>query len=211
MNECCICMDDMCNKTNILTTECGHSFHTTCMMKNVAYNGFHCPCCRTVIVDVSDVSDVDEDTDTYYSNNEEIISHDDMDERESIYSDITRSTNNDSQEEGEDDITIHATNINVDEDHIAQLSEVNINLHNKPPLDYVVEKMKERGLTYNNLINLLLVDFYRGYDIKKDYPGATEADKIIIKLAKIIDEYQIKTKTENDMNEEFIDFTAQPK
>lgn len=40
--ECCICLEKILNK-NISTTECNHSFHTSCLLK---YNKQQCPICR---------------------------------------------------------------------------------------------------------------------------------------------------------------------
>jgi hypothetical protein len=45
---CPICFENI-GKT-ITVTECGHKFHTGCLMKNVAKNGFACPCCRALMV-----------------------------------------------------------------------------------------------------------------------------------------------------------------
>ena len=47
IEDCPICMESISKCTNHTMTECGHSFHTTCIMKNVSKNGFQCPYCRT--------------------------------------------------------------------------------------------------------------------------------------------------------------------
>ena len=48
--ECPICFDQITN-VNCVTTECGHHFHTSCLMKNTAMNGYGCPYCRTVMAE----------------------------------------------------------------------------------------------------------------------------------------------------------------
>lgn len=48
--ECPICFE-LIEKVNSLTTECGHTFHTSCIMKNVARNGFSCPYCRAIMAE----------------------------------------------------------------------------------------------------------------------------------------------------------------
>ena len=65
---CPICMDDILSSTNNVKTECGHEFHTNCLMQNVAHNGFGCPCCRAKMaeeVDDDEDEDEDEDEDLY--------------------------------------------------------------------------------------------------------------------------------------------------
>ena len=44
-NECCICLESI-NDVNVAITECGHKFHTSCLMK--CKN--ECPLCRKTLV-----------------------------------------------------------------------------------------------------------------------------------------------------------------
>jgi len=60
--ECPICMDNILETTNKVITECGHCFHTSCLMTNISHNGFGCPYCRTVMAEESSCS---EDEDAY--------------------------------------------------------------------------------------------------------------------------------------------------
>ena len=48
-NDCPICYEQIPHNINCSTTECGHTFHTTCLMKHTIYNGYDCPCCRTLM------------------------------------------------------------------------------------------------------------------------------------------------------------------
>lgn len=48
--ECPICMDPIQTNINCVITECGHTFHTSCLLKNVVHNGFGCPYCRAAMV-----------------------------------------------------------------------------------------------------------------------------------------------------------------
>ena len=72
MNEdfCPICMEEIVTLKNTVLTECNHKFHTSCLMKSVAFNGFACPCCRDVMAmaregELSEDEDEDEDEDEY--------------------------------------------------------------------------------------------------------------------------------------------------
>ena len=51
ISECPICMDMIDVSKNCVTTECGHKFHTSCLMKNVSFNGFECPYCRSLMAE----------------------------------------------------------------------------------------------------------------------------------------------------------------
>ena len=64
--ECAICMDVIEGNRNIVTTECGHTFHCKCMMMNVAHNGFACPLCRAEMVDMPEEEEEDEDAPARY-------------------------------------------------------------------------------------------------------------------------------------------------
>jgi len=67
--ECAICMEEIdigLTSSNKIVTECNHVFHSTCFLKNVAHNGFSCPCCRAMLADnVSDTSSSDFEDDDY--------------------------------------------------------------------------------------------------------------------------------------------------
>jgi hypothetical protein len=63
--ECAICMDVIEGNRNVVTTECGHTFHCKCMMTNVAHNGFACPLCRSEMVEMPEEEE-DEDAPARY-------------------------------------------------------------------------------------------------------------------------------------------------
>ena len=63
--ECPICMDVIEGNRNVVTTECGHTFHCKCMMTNVAHNGFACPLCRSDMVEMPEEEE-DEDAPARY-------------------------------------------------------------------------------------------------------------------------------------------------
>lgn len=139
--ECAICMDDIhFNQNNFMKTECGHCFHTSCIMRNVAHNGFGCPYCRTEMAEMveDDDSEVSEDYvegelyDDYslrglrfFTDNLEGVEHD----------------HEDVLEEQEDE-----------EQGIAEAPIV------KPDAAFVTQKLVEQGVTMEQLIKILLRD-----------------------------------------------------
>ena len=48
--ECPICYDCVSNNVNTSTTECGHCFHTSCLLKSCSINSFNCPMCRANMI-----------------------------------------------------------------------------------------------------------------------------------------------------------------
>ena len=70
--ECPICLEGMVGQVNSVTTDCGHSFHTSCLMKNTAMNGYDCPYCRTQMAEAPEEDSDDEESDDEDSDSEEI-------------------------------------------------------------------------------------------------------------------------------------------
>ena len=106
MKECPICMDDICLNVNCVTTECGHQFHTSCLMQNVAHNGFGCPYCRNKLAEdieeeeySDDETDFDEEEEDEEEDEEEPVGDNEM----ALHGmrQLFRRANNDIEEAGE--------------------------------------------------------------------------------------------------------------
>ena len=69
--DCPICMECILPTVNCVTTDCGHLFHTSCLMKNTAVNGYDCPCCRTQLAEEPDDSVYDSDEEEFEDEDEE--------------------------------------------------------------------------------------------------------------------------------------------
>jgi hypothetical protein len=76
--ECPICMEVILAEVNCVKTDCGHLFHTSCLMKNTAVNGYDCPCCRAQMAEEPEESVIsgeyesdDDDGSTVYFDPEE--------------------------------------------------------------------------------------------------------------------------------------------
>ena len=67
--ECPICLCDIDGPNNKVVTECGHTFHCSCLMQNVAHNGFGCPYCRTAMAE--EIADEDSVDYTEYTDDDE--------------------------------------------------------------------------------------------------------------------------------------------
>ena len=110
LKECPICMDDICLNVNCVTTECGHQFHTSCLMQNVAHNGFGCPYCRNKMADELEEEE-DSDYESEFDEEDEDEEDEDEEEEEEPVGDnemalhgmrqLFRRVNNDIEEAGE--------------------------------------------------------------------------------------------------------------
>ena len=80
-NNCSICFDEITN-TNCVTTECNHTFHASCLFKNMN-NSVDCPLCRKELVEVPEEEDSEEGSD-YDTDDTGDEDEDDESEAESI-------------------------------------------------------------------------------------------------------------------------------
>lgn len=70
--ECCICMECI-DDVNITTTECGHTFHSSCIFKNLSRR-IECPICRRELTEKKDEEELENlNTETGYESSEESV------------------------------------------------------------------------------------------------------------------------------------------
>ena len=155
--ECPICMDPIETTRNCVTTECGHCFHTNCLMTSVAHNGFGCPYCRTKMAE--EVADEDSE----YDDEEEIYEK---------YDDYAlrglRFFNNNLNGEEHDEEDLDEEDLYEEEDEEANGDENEENATQlPPPVSYVAQKLTEQGVTVEDLLKAILCscnDYERDYE-----------------------------------------------
>jgi hypothetical protein len=192
--ECPICMDDIQVNVNCVTTDCGHQFHTSCLMKNVAHNGFGCPYCRSVLAE----EPVDED--------ESISEYSSEDEMEDdLYDDYTlrgmrwlfqRNSNEPLDEEEDEEEVV--------EEQVP-----------KPSAALIAKKLSDQGITMEDLVKCMLLN-HEEYDENETYEA--KENEIFGKFRIIISNYRPEEETErvvvnlDDVQpKERITLDAQPK
>lgn len=178
---CPICMDDLISKNNLTTTECGHCFHTSCLMQNVMHNGFGCPYCREHMVeeDPNHQNQDEEENSTIQSylideNNAVIDNYaltsmrlmfrrveDPAQERE----DQDQDQDQDQEQEQEEEDTEE----DEDEDEEDEDEEP------VPPINMIIRKLLGQGVTYKDLVKLALLE-HDEYSFNEEYEEP--ADKI---------------------------------
>jgi len=157
-------------ETNCVVTECGHCFHTSCLMKNAAHNGFGCPYCRAVLADVPD-EELEDDEDSYLE-----------DDEDELYSDqslrglrwlFQRAQNEPLDEEDEEE---------EEEDEEEEEPEVV-----KPSAEFIAQKLAAQGVTMADLVKCLLSINHEEYE--DDEECEQKEDDLFGKFRIIISNY----------------------
>jgi hypothetical protein len=164
---CLINIDD--TSKNIIKTDCNHVFHSSCFLQNVAFNGFDCPNCRNVLANKPDSSEQDEDEDEDDEDDDE----DEQEDEDELYI-LNGSRWLFMRAEGEE------IDINDDDDYSDYIRDprpetVNISINE------IAEKMIQRGVTYNQLLALLVLPDSRNASDLAEYNGRklSELDSMI--------------------------------
>jgi len=173
--ECPICMDQIDEKKNKVTTECGHCFHTSCLMKNVAHNGYGCPYCRTVMAEEPEDNNSDEEYDEFSVDEEE--------EGPDYNANVLRGSRwlfqRAEGEELDDD---------VDSESDEEEDDDRVEVEPRAPVDYIVEKLVQRGVTMADMVKSILIRDHDEYQFHDEFERAD--DDLFGKLRIIISNFQ---------------------
>jgi len=164
--ECPICMDTIENVNNRVTTECGHCFHTNCLMKSIAHNGFGCPYCRTAMAEQvhQEGSEWDDDDDD----------DDDDDEEEELYNDHSlRGMRWLFQREAGEELDHHEDELEDEQEEDEMIEDPLYDVTLLPSPAFIVEKLTSQGFTMEDLVKSMLLHGHEEYDA-----NAVEYNKI---------------------------------
>lgn len=182
--DCPICMDCIESTTkNCVTTECGHCFHTNCLMKSVAHNGFGCPYCRTAMAEEP------KEEETVWSDEEEEDEEEEDEEEEMFDDDALRGfrffwDNLNSEPHDEDD--------EADEFQFEEWAERDVANQNEadpsiPTTDFVAQKLREQGVTFEQLVKMVCFNEHEEYEY--DEAGERLTGDIFGKVRIILSNY----------------------
>jgi hypothetical protein len=143
-------MDSIGEKANKVITECGHTFHCSCLMQNAVHNGFGCPYCRTTMAEEPEFSDEDEDEDEDFED----------------------------EDEDEDD--------------------------SNPPIDLIIEKIKEQQIPYDTLVKAYCFDEFFTISQEEEITCRDAYNEIFNNISDIIYKYRTDV-AENAVKEIMID------
>jgi len=173
--ECPICMDDIDVTKNLITTECGHCFHASCVMRNVARNGFACPMCRTIMAEEPDEE-----------NSEVSGEEEEEEEEEEMFNDYALRgfrffVNNIQGVE-------HHYQDELEEDLEGETTEEVQEFPAKPTIAFITEKLVEQGIYMEDLLKVLLRD-HEEYDVEQEEFERVDND-VFGKIRIIISNYE---------------------
>ena len=209
--ECPICMEAFNGTNNQVITECGHTFHTNCLMKSVAHNGFGCPYCRTKMAEDIQESDDEDSYDDEYDGEQ----YDDEDEEEE---EARRREANEprilgglrwlfNRANNEDTIVYDNEDDEIEHEH--EFGEEDYVLHArpstpdtpppspKPSVEFITKKLVEQGVTMGDVLKVLLLD-HEEYDSMEDELNRAE-DEIFGKLRILISNYEPEQEVKTEL------------
>jgi len=182
--DCPICMECIAGNTNKVITECGHCFHTKCLMTNVLHNGFGCPYCRKMMVDEEPESDEDEIS---VISVEDSLNSSMRGLTEDEYNDYLTlsSVRNLFREEGEQLEEVREFQEEEDDEEDTTVEET---VYPKPPIEFLAQKMQEQGFTIERFVKSCLLEHEEYDDIEEECDK--EGDDIFEALRILISNYE---------------------
>lgn len=163
--ECPICMEFIDFNKNCVTTECGHCFHTNCLMTSVAHNGFGCPYCRTAMAEeIKDEEEEEEDDD---DEDEETIDEDMFNENSLRGFRFFMNNINGEPHEQED--------LEDEEELMENIRERIQDAPPKPSAEFIADKLLDDGITMEDLVKVLLLE-HEEYDDDDELLARIEGD-----------------------------------
>jgi hypothetical protein len=233
--ECPICMDPIDGEKNKVVTECGHCFHSNCLMTNIVHNGFGCPYCRTVMAEVPEEDDESEDEYDDWSVVEEVDNSDALQGMRILFQ---RAEGEEIEEYDDED---------SDSDDGSEDS-FDGEIEPRASLAFVTQKLIQRGVSMEDLVAAILIRDHEEYEHHEEFMRTDNelfgkfriiisnfvpepAEEVVEEVAEVVEEVVVgvekeKSEEQNEnMDEcnntyyqkqralryEMIDSTAQPK
>ena len=149
--ECPVCYEIVPSGVNNCTTDCGHAFCFTCIMKCLEKNNT-CPICRHILQEEQQYDDNYDDDENDDDENDDAENDDDEND-------------DDENDDDENDSNVSGTepDINYEDYHPANI-------------EYITEVMKEKGFIMQELIGFLCGSLNRGFNNTNKFSRKREND-----------------------------------
>ena len=177
--ECPICMEVISNRlVNCVTTDCKHCFHTNCLMRSVAKNGFGCPYCRTNMNKKEDyddkVGEEDEDDETDEDDYDE-----DEEDDDTYLAELEEEVENTSLRR----FRLFWNGVNGEE---RDIEDMELEAH-APPSQFIANKLREKGVTFEKMVNIMLDMTHEEYSSDEAFD---DYDELAEEIVQIVEQYK---------------------
>jgi hypothetical protein len=156
--ECPICMDPIDGEKNKVVTECGHCFHSNCLMTNIVHNGFGCPYCRAVMAEVPEEDDESEDDWTQMSSVVEEVDNSDALQGMRILFQRAEGEEIEEYDEDEDSDSDDGSEDSFDGE-----------IEPRASLAFVTQKLIQRGVSMEDLVAAILIRDHEEYEHHEEF------------------------------------------
>lgn len=149
--ECPICMEPIEDGSNKTVTQCGHTFHSSCIFQNMAaHNGFGCPYCRTTLAE--EINSDDDESEYEYSDDgsEPDLEQEREDYVLTSFRMFHRLIDNEegNEEEQDNEYVAHIT--------LKMEAATAEEREKQRKANFVSEFVSSRGITYNDLVKYIM-------------------------------------------------------
>ena len=186
--ECPICMDVIDQNSNLVITECGHSFHCSCLMKNTAHNGFGCPNCRTMMAELPNYEDDSEDSDNDSEDSED--SEEDNDSEEDFNNNYSAQRYSAQREENNVLASFRMFHQQLNGEEVEEYDEEQNDMY-VPTERFVLDNLVLRDVRYEDLLRYILFTGHHSCFMNMRNPHRLKRDsrKIDNAISNIIGEF----------------------
>jgi hypothetical protein len=157
--ECAICLEVIEVNANFIKTKCGHDFHASCLMENVAHNGFNCPNCRTEMAKEPNADEEDDSQREYdeWTDNNVADEHALRGMRMLFQRVEGEQVEEDDNAEEADELDDFLSEDEEEDEHDLL-----------PPAEVIAEKLTEKGITYLDLVRSLISSNDEEYEFDQE-------------------------------------------
>ena len=174
--ECPICFDTIEGNTNKIITTCNHIFHASCLMKNVAHNGFGCPYCRNTMAEIPDEDEESDEEFSFYQEEDAYQSNALRGARWLFQRAEGEEVDDSDESETESEIGSQAE----EDDDVEDL---------RPTAEQITEELIKRGVSLEELVKSILLDNHPEYQEEESF--VLRSNILFGKIRRIITSHRV--------------------
>jgi len=151
-------METIIENINICTTECGHCFHSSCLIKNISHNGFGCPYCRKILAEMPKniVAIIEDDDDEEINIQDEDYRYNDYELRGFRWL-FNRANGN--------EVEVFEHEKPYEEVYVEVFNEAQEIRNSLIPRSFIKEKMLKKNISYDQLLGHIFYVYNNDYTL----------------------------------------------